>query len=117
MDAKMKVSQFLKTSTEHDITTWLQVIPQASITPILPTIGLVQGEGVSQAKTAKTPQPPTSQTKESDVQPLPASSTQQGTPTPIPTQETVIIHNIKKDSDEDDKPIVVVENKRNLEKK
>lgn len=80
LDAKMNKSQFLKTIAEHGITIGLQVIPQAFITPIIPTIGLAPGEGVSQAETTKTQLPPTSQTKEVEVQPPPASSPQQATP-------------------------------------
>lgn len=84
LDAKIKESLLLKTTSEHEITIGLQAVPQASIHPVVPTIGIIPGEGASQVEAIETQPPPTMQTP---------------TLAPAPTQERVIIHNIKIDSD------------------
>lgn len=80
----------------------MQVVPQASIHPVVPTIGIILGESPSQDKTTEEQAPLAVQT------PAPA---------PVPTEEQVTIHNIATDSDQDDEPIAVVARKRKGETK
>lgn len=97
IDAKMWESQLPKVVAKHGITTGLQIVPQASIPPIVPNIGIVPGEGTSQLREIEQHSPPPSQAL---------------APTMAAHQEQVIIHDIEIDLDEGVEPIAMIAHRK-----